>query len=479
MKHMLVLLMAAMLVFSFAGCTQYDFSALEDFWQNQNEETEKAQETADKADISSIFGLTFADDAKNVSIEYSEDRAELMASRAAADKELFAKATYTGFEIGNGSELYGSLLFAFNTSFENGTYSVSSYTAEMIGRTPLTLTVDGESHELEVEVRRSTEASGTITASGDVFTAAVSLEEPSKRDLSVRLDNQNVDAGKEEEPSRLPVSGDITYNQMLKDFFSLAASAMSCSYLTESIEVPEDGGTFNIMADNNVKVGDATFTSYNGSLICTDFSITSSGSYTKDGDTFSWTGTAYLETNGTESTYIFNNFQIKEVPESVMEIPLAEFAVINGYMTTSASDSELNSMFADADLQFDSRDYGTDDLMTMTLLTVIPMNLASYEFAGASGEISIPEAENAGFDFSVSWTSAEDGSISITDGLVNAEINSKKYSYAFELGLTAPMETSDPEMTKRGISSFRFGATADSFSDIDAEILNFIMQTAN
>ena len=44
MKHMLVLLMAAMLVFSFAGCTQYDFSALEDFWQNQNEETEKAQE---------------------------------------------------------------------------------------------------------------------------------------------------------------------------------------------------------------------------------------------------------------------------------------------------------------------------------------------------------------------------------------------------------------------------------------------------
>ena len=233
MKHMLVLLMAAMLVFSFAGCTQYDFSALEDFWQNQNEETEKAQETADKADIPSIFGLTFADDAENVSIEYSEDRAELMASRAAADKELFVKATYTGFKIGNGSELYGSLLFAFNTTFENGTYSVSSYTAEMIGRTPLTLIVDGESHELEVEVRRSTEASGTITASGDVFTAAVSLEKPSNRDLSVRLDNQNVDAGKEEEPSRPPVSGEITYNQMLKDFFSLATSAMSCGYLAD------------------------------------------------------------------------------------------------------------------------------------------------------------------------------------------------------------------------------------------------------
>lgn len=478
MKHMLVLLMAAMLVFSFAGCTQYDFSALEDFWQNQNEETEKAQETADKADISSIFGLTFADDAKNVSIEYSEDRAELMASRAAADKELFAKATYTGFEIGNGSELYGSLLFAFNTSFENGTYSVSSYTAEMIGRTPLTLTVDGESHELEVEVRRSTEASGTITASGDVFTAAVSLEEPSNRDLSVRLDNRNVDAGKEEEPSRPPVSGEITYNQMLKDFFSLATSAMSCGYLADSIG-PSASGTFDIIADNNVKVEEATFTSYNRSLICTDFSITSSGSYTKDGDTFSWTGTAYLETNGTESTYTFNNFQIKEVPESVMEIPLTEFAVINGYMTTSTSDSELNSMFADADLQLDSRDYGTDDLMTMTLLTVIPMNLASDNFKGDSGELNNSGAENAGFDFSGSWTSAEDGSISITDGLVNAEINSKKYSYAFELGLTAPMETSDPEMTKRGISSFRFGATADSFSDIDAEILNFIMQAAN
>ena len=175
MKRMVVLLLAAMLVFSFAGCTQYDFSALDDFWQNQQEETKKAQEAADKADISSIFELTFESDAKNVEFKYSENRADLT-SRAASDKELFVKATYKEFELGGGNaKISGSLLFTLTTTFENDTYTVSSYKAEMIGSTPLSLVVDGETHDLEIEVRRSTEANGTITKTGEEFKAAITL----------------------------------------------------------------------------------------------------------------------------------------------------------------------------------------------------------------------------------------------------------------------------------------------------------------
>ena len=130
---MVVLLLAAMLVFSFAGCTQYDFSALDDFWQNQQEETKKAQEAADKADISSIFELTFESDAKNVEFEYSEKRAELT-SRAASDKELFVKATYKEFELGGGNaKISGSLLFTLTTTLEKDTYTVSSYKANTPG----------------------------------------------------------------------------------------------------------------------------------------------------------------------------------------------------------------------------------------------------------------------------------------------------------------------------------------------------------
>ena len=58
MKRMVMLLLAAMLVFSFAGCTQYDFSALEDFWQEQFEESQNrkdAQKIADRSDLSSLI----------------------------------------------------------------------------------------------------------------------------------------------------------------------------------------------------------------------------------------------------------------------------------------------------------------------------------------------------------------------------------------------------------------------------------------
>ncbi len=481
MKRMVVLLLAAMLVFSFAGCTQYDFSALDDFWQNQQEETKKAQEAADKADISSIFELTFASGAKNVEFKYSEHKAELT-SRVASDKELFVKATYEEFELGGGNaKISGSLLFTLTTTLENDTYTVSSYKAEMIGSTPLSLVVDGETHDLEIEVKRSTEANGTITKTGGEFKAAITLSEPASKDLTAKVDNQRVDAGKEENPSRPPVSGDITYDQMMKDYFSMAVSAHMLSDLTETIK-PDKAGTFDIMADAG-KVGEATFIINDGKPVCTDFSITSSGSYTskdEDGDskTFSWNGSASMTISGTKNTSTFKNFKVIDVPEAPSVLPVTEFSVINGHMTTEVNASEIPNMFADAELQFDSRNYSTDDYLTMTLITSIPMNMASYPFDGNSGEITIPDAENAGFDISGTWTMEDDGSISITNGSVVVKINGKEYSCSYELDLTVPVETTEePNTQKRGIARFLFGDTsADTLTEVDAEIINFIMQ---
>ena len=53
---MFMLLVAALLVFSFAGCTQYDYSLL--YWQLQQQKDD-AQKIADSTDIPGLIAAAF------------------------------------------------------------------------------------------------------------------------------------------------------------------------------------------------------------------------------------------------------------------------------------------------------------------------------------------------------------------------------------------------------------------------------------
>ena len=479
MKKLIVSLAALLLVFSFAACTQYDYSLL--YWQmqqNQSSQTSQADKDLENADIPSLFDETFNPSAANkdkVTVTYSYTRPAAMsmmkASARAEVTEIYATAVYRDFKVGGNGTISGTLYYVFEVSAAGTNYTVAGYTVYQPQGTSLTLDIAGRTYKLEVEVVR-TEASGTINADDpENITADVTLTVPADSGLIISSD-----------PVQKP-SGSLTSAQMINDMLSQLQAMNLVNMLFSQAEPPvytgeeavgteltspikdtegNELGTFTYIFPEGIEAGDtATPVSWKSN----DGGSAAVG----DGITISWTGSVSItvdEAGGTQSaTAIYDDFLMSS--DNAPLPPGFVFSSIDGTSAVSASGESAGG--ASATAAYNGYTYSNEELARSALLTMLPMALTSASYSQDAGSGNLADLEYTGLSVPLTggtWAVTADGGIDIADGAVSH----LGYDYMFTLSFGAASEG------RRAVESYSFGSS-EPLEQIDVDIFNFIMNT--
>ena len=473
MKRMVMLLLAAMLVFSFAGCTQYDFSALEDFWQEQFEESQNrkdAQKIADRSDLSSLIKDAF----KNADITYYEENPFGASSSRTVMKILYAVADYDGYHSGD-AIVDGKLLFILQTSEDNGKYTIESYTVEIPADEPLKLTIDGKVHELSITVSADTKAYGTITKNGDEFTASsISLSEPAENSISISIAGQDVNVS-EDNGSSVPAPAD-GYDAMLADYVSYLFTIQLWSNFVSPEEgtQPEEKPTELLDAEGN-KIGtisydasgEPTYILNNGGQACID---------NESGMMISWTGS--IESSDMEynsASIEFSDFRITGItvksetePETSVLPEDVVFSTLDGGVSGVSQDE--TDFSGTMDITFNGRSYDQNEIMTMTVIFMLPTILSNADVVYEEGtDIALGKVIDTDIPVDIQGTySNENGVVSI-----KGECSLWDMENYFSLSMNAEVQGTG---YNRSILGYTFGPDSE---ELTVSYLNLIMGVLN
>lgn len=464
MKKYLMALLAAVLIISFAGCTQYDYSLLGYYWQEQQSQAKKdAQDIASRTDLESLFTETFNGGAKITLYEndpYASTASALLSGRASS-KVYFAVAEYDGFKGSGEGAIYGKMVYILQTSEDNGVIRVTSYSAYVPAGESLSVVIDGEEHELDISVSDNTSVSGTITKdSSGKLSASITISEMPESSVSVSVDGQKVDVS--EEPSDVPVA-EGKYTVMMNDMYTSMVSGMVLSGIVglddaDSTEFPreiKDNVSGNVIATVTLVDGEPYYTIKNG------------GSYhVTETSTVTWEGS--VETGAPDSAdnmITFDGFRITGVTGSDVPAWLPKdfsYSKLDGKASGSFSESEM--MAGLSSISFDGRTYGDDDIIPATFMFMVPMNLSQKSLYDNSTEGNLNEfsfGEGAPV-FEGTWK-LENGIISIPEGSVEAYGVSAEFAIQFD--------TDVPE------SLYNWASLSYTFSGdpINVDIINAIM----
>lgn len=475
MKKLIVSLAALLLVFSFAGCTQYDYSLL--YWQmqhNQSSQTSQADKDLENADIPSLFDETFNPSAANkdkVTVIYSYTRPVAMSMMKASARtvtEIYATAVYTDFEVGGNGTISGTLYYVFEVSADGANYTVAGYTAYKPEGASLKLDIAGRTYELEIEVTR-TDASGSITDTNGNLVADVTLSAPEDSGLVISSD-----------PVQKPAGG-LTSAQMINDMISQMQAANLVSMLLSQAEPPEYTGEEAIGTELTASIEDTvgndfgTFTyifpagiQEGETATPVSWETDDGGSVDVSGIMVSWTGSASIfvdETGGTQSaTAIYDNFLMSA--ENTVLPPEFEFSSIDGKSSVDASSGTAGLV---GSVAYNGYQYSNEELARSALLVMLPMMLSGVSYPQDAGSGNLADLENTGLAVPFTggtWTATSDGGVDISDGAVSY----LGYDYMFTLSFDTALEG------RRAVESYSFGSS-EPLERIDVDVFNFIMNT--
>ena len=326
---------------------------------------------------------------------------------------------------------------------------------------PLTISIDGKTHELEVEISK-TPATGEIKKDGTSFTASVTLTEPSKESYFVTIDNKDVSVGEEDKPSASAGS----YDSMLVNYISMMITQqLSYSLVESNIPQPTEEAEYDREIKTDIKdskgtvVGSMTYKYIEGQSYepwdIVSFELTADKTaYITNESYFTWTGSMDYSTSDNKETYSYNNFRITDVghPDAV---PAGfKFSSISG---TAEADTESLQGFAD--LAFNGEKYDTEGMMTMMYLFMVPTALSGSDcvYEGNSG--SLENVSSSEVPMTGTWSKAG-GEISI-----NGSITVGNYSFTLRMS-----ESSSADHSNREIIEYTFEG-----EDVNHDYVNFIM----
>lgn len=460
MKKLIVAVLAVLTVFSFTGCAPSGGIS-------------NSQSVANRTDIGAIFTDTFKGDSKEISVTYSETAPAGVSAEAVSKsttKILYAIAKYDGYTGDGDGVIDGMLVFILQTTEENGSYKITSYSTVVPEGETLTITVGTDQHELDIKVKEGTTASGTITKTGNTFTAsAVTVLEPSSSEVSVSIDGQNVAIADEPviPPSPAPSSG---FDTLLKDYISLIMTQNTISSIfsytsesnpTELIDQVDNSIVGHISQGAN----SVTFTSNNGGKV-----------HVTDDTVVTWTGSAVMTStyNGDNASAEYKNFKITKIEGS--DIPAGypasfTYSKINGKLSGNFSDTEMFLMAGS--LSFDGRKYSGDELEMGMFALYLPMNIVTNKnaFNGTEGDLSSFNSNESPVVIEGKWTNT-DGKVSITDGKISAYGMTAYFS--FDL-------SNQPSSNAMTIDAYSFGNTKsqEKISEQNIAFINMINRESN
>lgn len=480
MKKSLAALLVIMMVASFAGCTQYDYSLLYRQLHQQHQGSgsgAQMEQDIENANIPGLFDATFNPSPENegkVQISYSTEKPvaiSMTRSSVRADvTEIYATAVYTDFNVGGNGIINGTLYYVFEVKAGDTNYVVTGYTSYVPEGTSLTLNIGGRSYEIDISVTE-TEATGLISQDGGEWNAEVELTAPEESDLVVSS-----------EPVQTP-SGALTSKQMIYDMLSQMLATNLVNAMISNAEPPvysgaEDIGVElkkDILDGNDNAFGKLTYIFPEGiqegeRASSVSWATNNPGSINLDGISVSWTGSIVAKADGEgdaqTATVEFNEFLMSA--DNAPLPPEFEFSSIDG--ESSVIFGGEGSATLSGTVSYNGYTYSNEELSRSALLLALPMMMCGVSYPADQNSGNLSDLSETWLSVPLAagtWTRTTDGGIEIEDG----KVSYLGYTYIFELSL-GPNVMED----SRSIDSFSFGASRP-LESIDVSIFNFIMNS--
>ena len=433
-----------------------------------NSTISNAENAANAASLDTLFTETFASDAKNVLITWYSNKADIPAKAARAEaSEVYAVADYLGFTSGDAT-IEGRLIYTFQI---NGT-AIISYSAENYEGETLKATIGDDTHDVTVTVSE-VEATGTVSVTeGSAPTVTgLTLTQPEKADIDVNVDGVDVELGKPskpeepDEPVVTPSEG-IDYDYILDDDYDEYGFRQLFAIYREMATEP---GTFDILSTANEKMGsytvkEVTIEGQTGPAT-TSVEITKAGNLALDGTDagIAFKGTAKIDVDYSKNTMTITANGFSWTAE--MEEGSRTSATITGSITKEFSMTQMidpkYSKLLDADITFDDRHYGIEDLSELyAIKTYLPSILGSIELDG-SGEISVYTSPYFTF------ASIEDATYITTDSGLTMSGKLVAGDYTFFFALTGEMDGNAGVF----VDTLSFGRAADALKAVPDEVI--------
>ncbi len=447
MKKLMTALIAVLIIFSFVSCSP------------SSSGPSSSQSVANRTDISAIFTDTFSNN-PHITVTYSDTPPEAASAARSTTKIIYAIADYDGYTGDGDGVIDGSLVFVLQTTEENGVYTITSYSTYVPEGESLTITIGNNTHELDINVKEGTTASGTITKTGETFTAtAVSVSEPSESEVSISIDGEDVEI--KEEPVITPEpSTDGKYTTLLKDFYSTNMSMLFSSGIIEQCSVSQSNKIVDAFDASNTigTYSNGTYTLNDGGSV-----------HITEQTVFSWEGSLTISGSSYSPVVDFKNFRIKSITGGDVPVYIPknfDYTKLNGRL--AGDFSETGIMIAMGDLKFDGKTHSEADLLMGNIMIMIPMQLSnSYYFSsGSAGDLSELNNDENPMKFSGQWKK-ENGKLSISNGTI--EGMGIKASFTLEMEESASYN--------RLITAYRFGSGSKLETIENANLFNAIMST--
>ena len=391
------------------------------------------------------------------------------------DKIFYAVADYDNEWFGDGY-VDGKILFVLHTTQnDDGSYRINTYTAEIPMGESLTLTIDGEEHELEIEVSDETAVvSGSITVKGGNVTAsAITASEPADSSIKVSIDGQNVSVS--DTPEAPVASSD--YDELLMNMISIMFSSQ---FVNSGIDFPsfaesdaEIGQVYEatLTDSQNNEYGTYKYTYINDDAgmtagVLTEVIINTDGTAVIEASTVTWKESIEYEFNVAENSgsITYHNFQVTKISGPAAEaIPEGfELALIDGETSGALLEGDMTT--GSMDLSFNGKKLTYEDSITMTLLMMIPAGLSSAEYEGSGSLADILDNE----DMPVNGTYSTNSNNEIS---VEGNFSGMGISADFTLTFAG---TINEGSYNRKILSYTFNQES-----VNPECINFLMGVLN